>query len=697
MVPSMQCVPRGSGSDKAENSSMPLAADPKAICSDKTDPRILSGDVIKRIAADSAHIAPSGIRIIGAVFCHPLDLVGLDLPYSLVLDRSLFVGGINARNFSVRGDFRIDYAVLLRGLILTRAKVGGSVYSQGGFIANVILSDTSIGGSLHLLRSVFLQDARFIRTSVSGDLSINNSALSFFLLQSSRIGGALDLSDSETRCGYHVKASNIGYALAQRVGLGEFAGTAGDDAAAQTEYAWWRRRLQDSFIRQLLGSPATNARVESYRRQIGDEPVGDHLRGCWKSNPSPYAEFYFFDDHVDSTFCLRAFEWLAPATTPQPSLPMTIVALNGTHVVGNMIIDLWPQPDTIHEKVDSRKHKLEEIGVSAGSLIFDFTDSARPYFTYLDGLSFERVHTAGSTCEYQLDGAQVPDGGGGSASKFQPTGPAAGGSAPRAEPPGIADVERWLEKNDASSSQPYAAFVAALERAGVDATQLRVRRKTVELEERTKRWPDFAWPRVDQATFAPAFLARIADFANAAFQLLVGVVRAAAELVTIAFFWALLAVADHGLRPAKVVWWVAGVLLIFWWLFWRRLKIVGFGPKADPHSRPGPTELLGTPVNAPTPEVWPINLLFLFDRLIRSTTSGTRTSRLRDFTAAQQTPKRRVRHDYRSRSLTCNTYERNIRCSPRANWKRNASIVGCCCCEFWACASRYSCWPLSMP
>ncbi len=177
MVPSMQCVPRGSGSDKAENSSMPLAADPKAICSDKTDPRILSGDVIKRIAADSAHIAPSGIRIIGAVFCHPLDLVGLDLPYSLVLDRSLFVGGINARNFSVRGDFSIDYAVLLRGLILTRAKVGGSVYSQGGFIANVILSDTSIGGSLHLLRSVFLQDARFIRTSVSGDLSINNSAL----------------------------------------------------------------------------------------------------------------------------------------------------------------------------------------------------------------------------------------------------------------------------------------------------------------------------------------------------------------------------------------------------------------------------------------------------------------------------------------------------------------------------------------
>src|SRR5262249_14814096 len=82
--------------------------------------------------------------------------------------------------------------------------------------------------------------------------------------------------------------------------------------------AWWRRRLQDSFIRQLLGSPATNARVESYRRQIGDEPVGNHLRGCWKSNPSPYAEFYFFDDHVDSTFCLRAFEWLAPATTPPP-------------------------------------------------------------------------------------------------------------------------------------------------------------------------------------------------------------------------------------------------------------------------------------------------------------------------------------------------------------------------------------------
>jgi hypothetical protein len=143
MSATVQCVPRGTGSDLAESAGTPLGVDAEAVCRDRNDARVLPGDTVKRIAADARHhVAPSGIRIIGAVFCEALDLVGLDLPYSLVLDRSLLARGINARNFSLRGDFSIDYAVVLRSLILTRAKVDGSVYSQGSFLENLILSDT---------------------------------------------------------------------------------------------------------------------------------------------------------------------------------------------------------------------------------------------------------------------------------------------------------------------------------------------------------------------------------------------------------------------------------------------------------------------------------------------------------------------------------------------------------------------------
>jgi len=625
MSPTVQCVSRGTGSDLAESAGTPLGVDAKAACRDGNDARVLPGDTVKRIAADTRHrVAPSGIRIIGAVFCEALDLIGLDLPYSLVLDRSLLARGINARNFSLRGDFSIDYAVVLRSLVLTRAKVDGSVYSQGSFLENLILSDTTISGSLHLLRSVLLHDAHLFRISISGDLSINNSALSSFLLQSSRVGGALDLSNSEVRCGYYVKASNVGYALAENAGFGAFGSVPNAGAPSAMDYAWWRRTLEDPYIRQMLGSLATKNLVDGEIAKIAAQAPSKLIRGCEHSTGSQYAEFYFFDNRVQSTFCLRSFEWLAPATTPPRSLPVTIVALNGTNVAGNLIVDLWPQT-TIHDAVDSQKHKLEEIGVSAGSLIFDFSNTKRPYFTYLDGLSFDRVHTAGSTCEYQ---------------RHTPEGPIAIGGPGSTEPPGVADVELWLEKNEARSSQPYSAFVAALERAGVSATQLRVRRKTIELEERSARWPNFAWPqfraKVPPAAGATtastrvntgsaeipagwssklhdAFLfvtASIPDVAIEAFQLLVSVATAVADLVTIVFLWALFAVADHGLRPAKVVWWVLGVLAFFWWFFWFRLKIVGFEPNSD-NSDKQPAQ-----TRPRAPALWPVTVLFLFDRLI---------------------------------------------------------------------------------
>jgi hypothetical protein len=625
MSATVQCVPRGTGSDLAESAGTPLGVDAEAVCRDRNDARVLPGDTVKRIAADARHhVAPSGIRIIGAVFCEALDLVGLDLPYSLVLDRSLLARGINARNFSLRGDFSIDYAVVLRSLILTRAKVDGSVYSQGSFLENLILSDTTISGSLHLLRSVLLHDAHLFRISISGDLSINNSALSSFLLQSSRVGGALDLSNSEVRCGYYVKASNVGYALAEHAGFGAFGAVANAGAPSAVDYAWWRRTLEDPYIRQMLGSVAAKDLVNREIAKIAAQAPSKPISGCEHSTGSQYAEFYFFDNRVQSTFCLRSFEWLAPATTAPHSLPVTIVALNGTNVAGNLIVDLWPQT-TIHDAVGTEKHKLEAIGVSAGSLIFDFSNTKRPYFTYLDGLSFDRVHTAGSTCEYQRHTSEAP---------------IALGGPGLTEPPGVGDVELWLEKNEARSSQPYATFVAALERAGVSATQLRVRRKTIELEERSVRWPNFAWPQfrgrsppVASATAAssqsgsaeipagwfitPALhdafrlvTTTIADVAIGAFQLLVSIGTALADLVTILFLWALLAVADHGLRPAKVVWWVLPVLAFFWCFFWFRLKIVGFEPKrAKPDDQPAGT-------SPPAPILWPVTVLFLFDRLI---------------------------------------------------------------------------------
>jgi hypothetical protein len=89
------------------------------VCRNNDDPRRLPADTIKRIAAyKGLHIGPTGIRIIGAVFCSDpsiargrppfeqigLDLAGLNLEYSLILDRSVVNGTVDARNLRVKGD-----------------------------------------------------------------------------------------------------------------------------------------------------------------------------------------------------------------------------------------------------------------------------------------------------------------------------------------------------------------------------------------------------------------------------------------------------------------------------------------------------------------------------------------------------------------------------------------------------------------
>ena len=59
------------------------------------DARHLSEDAIQRLLSDpKLTVRPSGTPIFGAIFCERVKLVGLELPFSLVLDKSVFAKGI---------------------------------------------------------------------------------------------------------------------------------------------------------------------------------------------------------------------------------------------------------------------------------------------------------------------------------------------------------------------------------------------------------------------------------------------------------------------------------------------------------------------------------------------------------------------------------------------------------------------------
>jgi hypothetical protein len=614
MAPTPACVPRQAGSAIAEKAGMPLGErDWSKACGNGADPRKLPRDTVKRLARQT-DIAPTGIRIVGALFCDGLDLAGVDLPYSLVLDRSVFDGVVDARNLRVKGDLSLEYAVLFETLRLNRARVEGSVYFGGSFMRKLRVYDTQVNGSWQHKAAVVFLDAHLIRIAVSGDLDMTRSAFSRLWLQSSQIGGTLGLDETEARCAYHINASTIGYLTADQAGFGKIV-TIGAGATA-IRYPWWRHAIEGRpaiYPQNLFRSAAIAAVADAERRRITrPEPTPEangFLRGCREETEtlsngrertvgiegvagSRYLEFYVFDTAVQAAFCLTAFNWARPhdGELPDTRHPVTILALNGTRVDGNLIVDLWgdrasPVADLRAGNRDFRRvselHKFEAIGLSAGAAIYNFADRQKPYITYLDGLRFGRVHKATPACGIDY-GAKL---------------------ASQVELPGVDEVLLWLDKNKAPSSQPFLTFVDAFEKAGADPNELRIQRKNLDLCARLARWLPFVaavCPAGTQATVAAG--PDPGGPGGTVWGSLGTMVSAVSELIGSGFAVLLWALADHGMRPGKVVWWVAGTLAIFWLLLRFGLRVVAFEPAASEAS----AQL----------KLWPVGPLFLFDRLI---------------------------------------------------------------------------------
>jgi hypothetical protein len=632
LASSPTCVPRAAGIDKALDAGMPLGGgDWDAVCHNERDPRRLPGDAIKQIASRlPAAVAPTGIRVIGAVFCGDLDrppdsrvgldLAGLDLPYSLILDGSLVNGSIDARNLRVKGDFSFNNVVILRSLDLDRARIDGSVNGEKSFVDRLMVSDTAVTGSWWQPDSILFTDAQIHRVHISGDLRMDGAAFSRLWLLSTSVAGTLVLDKAEARCAFHIDASTLGYLTATDVGFGHVV------AVGPQGYLWWspsRLRTGD-----LFASATINSIAAGHQTEVADQaraPGTPRMHGCAETTNSKYVEFYIFDSTVQSALCLNSFAWLTLSPVLQvEDQPITILAIDGTRVRGNLIIKLWADPiggiapgdrpdDALASKRDASMRKFEAVGLTAGALIFDFTDKTQPYFTYLDGLKFDRIHKANPVCTKQTDGTTParPMVAGPTATPA-PVSPSSQvglpGFSSQLALPSTDDVLDWLAKNEARSSQPFMAFVAAFEQAGEGATQLRIERRTIDLCAKT--WPflrsvlpacrDRGGVRSDEETDgAPAETSQagVLTWLTAPQEFF----SRTAELATTGFQWMLYLLADHGLRPGKVLWSVIITLLVFSGFFWFLLGIIGFEPKTK---------------DSPPGVVWPISFLFLFDRLI---------------------------------------------------------------------------------
>jgi hypothetical protein len=553
------------------------------------DYRALSGDVIKRIVAQSNNsIGPMGIRLIGGVYCDQIDLAGLDLQYSLILDKAVFKRGIAARNLRVKGDFSIDDSLVAGTFTLNRARIDGSFYHGNGFIEREIITDTKIEGTWHQSGTVILDNARFQNVAITGDLDISESALNRFSLDGSSIAGGVILNDSEARCSYDIRTSNIGLVLAERAGFGTGT-TRGsgsdsdkDSTAAPEVYSWWLKLWpgpnagtgtdSQRRVRELLTSPAVRGFVSKAQRKCEDDEMGSSAR----------IRFAVLETHIRTNMCLRSFNWLRwPVSEYEAKVqPISALILNGTGVDVGLIVTFNDDQFAkgISDSIRDRR-LLEAKGLTAGSLIFEFSEAKSSYATQLDGLKFGRIHSNLANCVF----------------KSEQGGVTASGSSERPRPPSVEQVVSWLtrNKNPASSTQPFTAFADAFESIGEDATSLKVARASQELWDKTVDW--FRTPPFPVGWSVQSFRATFIDS------------------IPIAFNWGLRIVADHGYRPGKAAYGVLITLMAFWLIFWFRLQIVAFEPEKK---ESGDSVKSASDHTGDAPSLLPVGFLFLFDRLV---------------------------------------------------------------------------------
>jgi hypothetical protein len=565
---SVECVEYRTGKSflNDKNPEMPLKVDADELCAASTDEpkdwRKLSGSAIKQIANSIKSSAdPRGIRILGAAFCETLDLAGLDLSYSLVIDRSLFLKGFEVRNFHTAGDLSFDGSLALDALQIMRSRIDGTVFGNDAIIKQLRILDSQVKGSLIFRGSIIPELAIFDTVSLSGELSLRGTAVSYLLVQYSTVSGVLDLTDSQARCAYVIRKSDIEDFVAVGAGFGTTSGEAGEGDTTSL-YHWLRPNINPDSI------------LATENRECRYWPIS--LAG----------NFLVSDTRVRASVCFRSFHWLVSSDGGDPS---SYVALNDVTINGTSFIDLTPANSTT-VGVNAEWRKFEAIGIKTSSLIFDFVAGAQLSEMSVAGLTFEHAYTAPAvTCAYDPKYFEPPS----SKTQFQL------GNVPDARSqfmrlPRVSEIMSWLDKNCLQTTQPLSAFIDAAKRAGdvAEATQLQIARESKELALRRQRLFGIKSDSSCKGGIAGTTAISVSPFGTA-----VSVVNYMNELMAVLFGLFLWLLADYGYRPQKVGWFVAATLVAAAGYFWLRLRVVGF-----------------MPVN--TTAVRPIGMAFLFDRLL---------------------------------------------------------------------------------
>jgi uncharacterized protein YjbI with pentapeptide repeats len=164
-----------------------------------------------------------GVRIIGAWFEEPLDLVEAEIAYELWLEKTRLTSDVNLRRIRTKSLVSLDGSAVTGTLNMDSASIGGPLFMrQGAEFTQVMLQSAKIGGQLGMTGSKLTGMLNMDSVSIGGHLFMNDAEFTDVDLRSAKIEGQLALIGAKVTGWLDMDSASIGGPLFMREGA-EFA------------------------------------------------------------------------------------------------------------------------------------------------------------------------------------------------------------------------------------------------------------------------------------------------------------------------------------------------------------------------------------------------------------------------------------------------------------------------------------------
>jgi uncharacterized protein YjbI with pentapeptide repeats len=216
----------GSGRTADINAKLGKPADPKKPA-DWGPERRLSARFLETLLLHDpwrSAIPRQAVRIVGALFDEPVNLVEVEIAHEFWLERSRFTSNVDFHRIRTRSLLSLDGSVFTGTLTMDSASIYGSLLMREGTdFAEVDLRGAKIGGQLDMTGTKVTGMLTMDSANIYGSLLIREGAeFAKVDLRSAKIGGQLDITGAKVTGTLTMESTSIGGALFMREGA-EFA------------------------------------------------------------------------------------------------------------------------------------------------------------------------------------------------------------------------------------------------------------------------------------------------------------------------------------------------------------------------------------------------------------------------------------------------------------------------------------------